>query len=89
MEARTAPTAQGPPGMPCRLRKITRQHGAPDIFPCPRSLPLSASRWFPIRFRRPRCRCAAPLPAEDFPQAEKSPLPVRDGGFRFRQGAAD
>ena len=42
MEARTAPTAQGPPGMPCRLRKVTRQHGAPDIFPCPRSLPLSA-----------------------------------------------
>lgn len=45
MEARTAPTAQGPPGMPCRLRKITRQHGAPDIFPCPE---VSSPFRFPV-----------------------------------------
>lgn len=45
MEARTAPTAQSPPGMPCRLRKITRQHGAPDIFPCPQ---VSSPFRFPV-----------------------------------------
>jgi len=50
MEARTAPTAQGPPGMPCRLRKITRQHGAPDIFPCPQ---VSSPFRFPV-VRRPK-----------------------------------
>lgn len=80
MEARTALTAQGPPGMPCRLRKITRQHGAPDIFPCPL---VSSPFRFPVV---PHTLSPPALPADDFPQAEKKP-PSRTGwGLPFQTG---